>query len=155
MTYLVHPGTAVYVGYTDGYDNVALDPGRSSNFHAAPVDIDRTSVLREVELSVPVLRCRTEVTESAEKIHTEKRRQRRRNGEDSEVRARRRASRGGVGVPGPQTRTPYEARVVLVSVALALPRGPDLGSGPEPQRSCDPRRLAVFSVSPPLTPFLL
>ncbi len=25
MTYLVHPGTAVYIGYTDGYDNVAID----------------------------------------------------------------------------------------------------------------------------------
>ena len=28
MTYLLHPGTALYVGYTDGYDNVALDSGR-------------------------------------------------------------------------------------------------------------------------------
>ena len=26
MTYLVNPGTAVYIGYTDGYDNVAVDP---------------------------------------------------------------------------------------------------------------------------------
>jgi hypothetical protein len=26
MTYLVNPGTAFYLGYTDGYDNVALDP---------------------------------------------------------------------------------------------------------------------------------
>ena len=26
MTYLVHPGTAVYVGYTDGYDNLRRDP---------------------------------------------------------------------------------------------------------------------------------
>ena len=25
FTYLVHPGTAIYVGYTDGYDSVALD----------------------------------------------------------------------------------------------------------------------------------
>ena len=25
MTYLVNPGTALYVGYTDGYDNIALD----------------------------------------------------------------------------------------------------------------------------------
>ena len=32
MTYLVHPGTAVYVGYTDGYDNVALDPAGRSHF---------------------------------------------------------------------------------------------------------------------------
>ena len=26
LTYLVHPGTALYVGYTDGYDSVALSP---------------------------------------------------------------------------------------------------------------------------------
>ena len=26
LTWLLHPGTAVYVGYTDGYDNVKLDP---------------------------------------------------------------------------------------------------------------------------------
>jgi hypothetical protein len=26
LTYLVHPGTAVYVGYTDGYDNLRRDP---------------------------------------------------------------------------------------------------------------------------------
>jgi hypothetical protein len=26
MTYLVHPGTALYVGYTDGYDNLRPDP---------------------------------------------------------------------------------------------------------------------------------
>ena len=24
LTYLTHPGTAIYVGYTDGYDNVQL-----------------------------------------------------------------------------------------------------------------------------------
>jgi hypothetical protein len=26
LTYLVHPGTAVYIGYTDGYDNLQKDP---------------------------------------------------------------------------------------------------------------------------------
>jgi hypothetical protein len=26
LTWLLHPGTALYVGYTDGYDNVRLDP---------------------------------------------------------------------------------------------------------------------------------
>ena len=26
VTYLVNPGTAVYVGYTDAYANLALDP---------------------------------------------------------------------------------------------------------------------------------
>ena len=25
FTYLVHPGTAIYVGYADGYDSIALD----------------------------------------------------------------------------------------------------------------------------------
>ena len=29
VTYLMHPGTAVYVGYTDGYDNLQRD-GRSA-----------------------------------------------------------------------------------------------------------------------------
>src|SRR5260221_1438385 len=28
LTYLVHPGTAVYIGYTDGYDNLRKDPKR-------------------------------------------------------------------------------------------------------------------------------
>ena len=27
-TYLLHPGTALYVGYTDGYENLRLDPSR-------------------------------------------------------------------------------------------------------------------------------
>ena len=36
MTYLVHPGTAVYVGYTDGYDNVALDPAGVRTFTQRP-----------------------------------------------------------------------------------------------------------------------
>jgi hypothetical protein len=26
LTYLFTPGTALYVGVTDGYDNIALDP---------------------------------------------------------------------------------------------------------------------------------
>ena len=26
LTYLVNPGTALYVGVTDGFDNLALDP---------------------------------------------------------------------------------------------------------------------------------
>lgn len=26
LTYLLHPGTALYIGYTDGYDNLRLDP---------------------------------------------------------------------------------------------------------------------------------
>ena len=29
MTYLVHPGTALYVGYTDGYDNLRRDPSET------------------------------------------------------------------------------------------------------------------------------
>ncbi|TAK12001.1 MAG: hypothetical protein EPO35_11820 [Acidobacteria bacterium] len=28
LTWLPHPGTALYVGYTDGYDNLRLDPGK-------------------------------------------------------------------------------------------------------------------------------
>jgi hypothetical protein len=26
LTYLVHPGTAIYIGFTDGYDNLRVDP---------------------------------------------------------------------------------------------------------------------------------
>ena len=26
MTYLVNPGTALYIGFTDGYDNLNVDP---------------------------------------------------------------------------------------------------------------------------------
>ena len=29
FTYMLHPGTALYVGYTDGYDNLRLDPSVS------------------------------------------------------------------------------------------------------------------------------
>jgi len=36
MTYLVHPGTAIYIGYTDGYDNVAIDPGGVRGFIRNP-----------------------------------------------------------------------------------------------------------------------
>ena len=36
MTYLVNPGTAFYVGYTDGYDNVALDPEGVRRFTRSP-----------------------------------------------------------------------------------------------------------------------
>ena len=30
LTYLVHPGTALYIGYTDGYDNLQLDASSGS-----------------------------------------------------------------------------------------------------------------------------
>jgi hypothetical protein len=36
MTYLVHPGTAVYVGYTDGYDNITLEPSGTRTFTRSP-----------------------------------------------------------------------------------------------------------------------
>ena len=28
LTWLAHPGTALYIGYTDGYDSAAIDPTR-------------------------------------------------------------------------------------------------------------------------------
>ena len=55
MTYLVHPGTALYVGYTDGYDNVALDPDGVRHPTRSPTTVDRAAVLREGQLSVPLL----------------------------------------------------------------------------------------------------
>ena len=42
LTYLVNPGTALYVGYTDQYENLALGPG-------TPPSVDRT---RSPEMSV-------------------------------------------------------------------------------------------------------
>jgi Domain of unknown function (DUF5916) len=36
MTYLVNPGTAVYVGYTDGYDNLTLDTEGVRHFTRSP-----------------------------------------------------------------------------------------------------------------------
>ncbi|MBI3670316.1 MAG: hypothetical protein HY237_11105 [Acidobacteria bacterium] len=30
LTFLVHPGTAIYIGYADRYENFALDPAASS-----------------------------------------------------------------------------------------------------------------------------
>jgi hypothetical protein len=36
ITYLVHPGTALYVGYTDIYQNVILDPSRSPYTQVSP-----------------------------------------------------------------------------------------------------------------------
>lgn len=39
LTYLVNPGTALYVGYTDGYENLALDRLRGSLYRtAAPTE---------------------------------------------------------------------------------------------------------------------
>ena len=29
LTYMLHPGTALHVGYTDNYENLRLDPGAS------------------------------------------------------------------------------------------------------------------------------
>ena len=36
VTYLVNPGTALYVGYSDGYENVALDPLRGVTLQRRP-----------------------------------------------------------------------------------------------------------------------
>jgi hypothetical protein len=32
LTYLLNPGTALYVGYTDGYENLLIDPAGLSLF---------------------------------------------------------------------------------------------------------------------------
>lgn len=36
FTYFVHPGTAIYVGYSDRYENLALDPGNPLGFSRTP-----------------------------------------------------------------------------------------------------------------------
>jgi hypothetical protein len=43
LTYLVHPGTAVYVGFTDGFDNVRLEDGGLS-----PITNPTTSTGRQI-----------------------------------------------------------------------------------------------------------
>jgi hypothetical protein len=45
LTYLLHPGTAVYIGFTDGYDNLRVDPV-SGRFR--PVGAPATSTGRQV-----------------------------------------------------------------------------------------------------------
>ena len=36
LTYLLNPGTALYIGYNDGYDNIAVDPGIGTRPIAGP-----------------------------------------------------------------------------------------------------------------------
>jgi hypothetical protein len=48
VTWLRNPGTAIYVGYTDGYDNLTLDPGRG----VVRTDGSLTSTGRQVFVKV-------------------------------------------------------------------------------------------------------
>jgi hypothetical protein len=48
LTYLVHPGTALYVGYTDGYDNLRRQPVDSSGGPLAPVGAPTVSTGRQI-----------------------------------------------------------------------------------------------------------
>ena len=48
MTYLVHPGTAVYVGYTDGYDNLRPQPADVAFGPPAPLGAPTVSTGRQV-----------------------------------------------------------------------------------------------------------
>lgn len=41
LTYLVNPGTAIYVGYTDRYENLLLAPGNFTRFGAPTTPTDR------------------------------------------------------------------------------------------------------------------
>ena len=51
MTYLVAPGTAIYAGYTDGYDNIILDPVTGTR----PIRSPTTSTGRQVFLKTSYL----------------------------------------------------------------------------------------------------
>lgn len=51
LTYLVHPGTALYVGYTDGYQNLAIAPGGILVYRRAPT----TSTGRQVFVKLSYL----------------------------------------------------------------------------------------------------
>src|SRR5207245_10677220 len=50
FTYLVNPGTAVYVGYRDGYENLALQPGSPPTLYRT--DAPTISVGRQVCLKL-------------------------------------------------------------------------------------------------------
>ena len=53
LTYLVNPGTAVYVGYRDGYENLALQPGSPPTLYRT--DEPTVSVGRQVFLKMSYL----------------------------------------------------------------------------------------------------
>ena len=55
MTYLVAPGTAIYVGYTDGYDNITLDPLDRHAPHPESDHVDGAAGVLEDQLLVPFL----------------------------------------------------------------------------------------------------
>jgi len=53
LTYLVNPGTALYVGYRDGYENLAILPGTPPTL--ARTDDPTTSIGRQVFLKMSYL----------------------------------------------------------------------------------------------------
>lgn len=53
LTYLVHPGTALYLGYRDGYENLAILPGTPPTL--ARTDAPTTSTGRQVFLKLSYL----------------------------------------------------------------------------------------------------
>ena len=53
LTYLVNPGTALYVGYRDGYENLAILPGTPPTL--ARTDDATTSIGRQVFLKMSYL----------------------------------------------------------------------------------------------------
>jgi outer membrane receptor protein involved in Fe transport len=54
ITYYVHPGTALYLGYSDGYENLLLDPADPLGFHRTPDPFHRTSRQFFVKLSYAI-----------------------------------------------------------------------------------------------------
>jgi hypothetical protein len=53
LTYLIHPGTAVYVGYTDRLENLRLYPGMPST--VAPIGFPSTTTARQFFAKVSYL----------------------------------------------------------------------------------------------------
>lgn len=51
LTYLVHPGTALYVGYTDGYENLVIGPNGQLQYRRTPT----TSTGRQVFVKLSYL----------------------------------------------------------------------------------------------------
>jgi hypothetical protein len=51
LTYLLNPGTALYIGYNDRYQNVQIDPAGTDPAHRFPLPCDRPAAVREPAIS--------------------------------------------------------------------------------------------------------
>jgi predicted enzyme related to lactoylglutathione lyase len=149
MTYLVHPGTAVYVGYTDGYDNIALDPDGVRTFTRHPsTSTGRQFFVKRVISSdlEPSLHCvsRTELMSAGERRRfTGETESTERDGE-----AKWPGTREPQRVPAGSRKTgclPFRLRSSALRCELRYIRPP----APSPDRALAPARRIISSSSCP------